>query len=85
MLHAGGYTAALGAQLALLYCAVRAGQSRSWREKLDTGADAGCPGAAEGSGLPHAQGEPGPTILSAGLTVSVPKAAAATAWPPPTL
>lgn len=47
--------------LMLVLCAVRAGQSRSWREKLDTGADAGGPGAAEGSGLPHAQGEPGPT------------------------
>lgn len=41
--------------LMLVLCAVRAGQSRSWREKLDSGTDAGGGAAAEGSGLPHAQ------------------------------
>jgi O-antigen ligase len=45
--------------LMLVLCAVRAGQSRSWREKLDSGTDAGGGGAGEGSGLPHAQGEQG--------------------------
>lgn len=43
--------------LMLVLCAVRAGQSRSWRETLDRGADAGDAGDAAGSGLPHAQGE----------------------------
>jgi hypothetical protein len=42
--------------LTLVLCAVRAGQSRSWRENLDSGTDADG-GAAEDSGLPHAQGE----------------------------
>ncbi|WP_203580571.1 O-antigen ligase family protein [Microbacterium hibisci] len=42
--------------LMLVLCAVRAGQSRSWREKLDNGADAGGTGGADASGLPHAQG-----------------------------
>ena len=45
--------------LMLVLCAVRAGQSRSWRETLDRGTDAGDGGSAEGSGLPHAQGEQG--------------------------
>ncbi|MDR7185341.1 O-antigen ligase [Microbacterium trichothecenolyticum] len=45
--------------LMLVLCAVRAGQSRSWRETLDRGADAGDAGDAGGSGLPHAQGEQG--------------------------
>ncbi|MFB7884196.1 O-antigen ligase family protein [Microbacterium sp. NPDC056057] len=45
--------------LMLVLCAVRAGQSRSWREKLDSGTDADGPGATAGSGLPHAQGEQG--------------------------
>lgn len=45
--------------LMLVLCAVRAGQSRSWRERLDSGTDAGGGVAAEGSGLPHAQGEQG--------------------------
>ncbi len=45
--------------LMLVLCAVRAGQSRSWREKLDSGTDADTPGSATGSGLPHAQGEQG--------------------------
>ena len=44
--------------LMLVLCAVRAGQSRSWRERLDSGTDAGGDGAAERSGLPHAEGEP---------------------------
>ncbi|MFE5409103.1 O-antigen ligase family protein [Microbacterium sp. NPDC056569] len=43
--------------LMLVLCAVRAGQSRSWREKLDSGTDAAGPGAAGDSGLPHAQGD----------------------------
>ncbi|MDR7189119.1 O-antigen ligase [Microbacterium sp. BE35] len=43
--------------LMLVLCAVRAGQSRSWRETLDRGTDAPAVGSAEGSGLPHAQGE----------------------------
>ncbi|WP_109209946.1 MULTISPECIES: O-antigen ligase family protein [Microbacterium] len=43
--------------LMLVLCAVRAGQSRSWRESLGAGTDAGGAGGAEGSGLPHAQGE----------------------------
>jgi O-antigen ligase len=45
--------------LMLVLCAVRAGQSRSWREKLDSGTDAGGGGAGVGSGLPHAQGGQG--------------------------
>ncbi|MGU3644483.1 O-antigen ligase family protein [Microbacterium sp. C23T] len=45
--------------LMLVLCAVRAGQSRSWREKLDSGTDADGPAASAGSGLPHAQGEQG--------------------------
>ncbi|MDR7112527.1 O-antigen ligase [Microbacterium trichothecenolyticum] len=45
--------------LMLVLCAVRAGQSRSWRETLDRGTDAGDGVSAEGSGLPHAQGEQG--------------------------
>ena len=45
--------------LMLVLCAVRAGQSRSWRERLDTGSDAGGGVAAEGPELPHAQGEQG--------------------------
>ncbi|MFF2488824.1 O-antigen ligase family protein [Microbacterium sp. NPDC058062] len=45
--------------LMLVLCAVRAGQSRSWREKLDSGTDADGPGATPASGLPHAQGEQG--------------------------
>jgi exopolysaccharide production protein ExoQ len=44
--------------LLLVLCAVRAGQSRSWRERLDSGTDAGGAAGAEGSGLPHAQGGP---------------------------
>ena len=43
--------------LMLVLCAVRAGQSRSWRERLDSGTDAAGTGGTE---LPHAQGEPGP-------------------------
>ncbi|MBW9119438.1 O-antigen ligase family protein [Microbacterium trichothecenolyticum] len=45
--------------LMLVLCAVRAGQSRSWREKLDSGTDAEGPGSVSGSGLPHAQGDQG--------------------------
>lgn len=45
--------------LMLVLLAVRAGQSRSWREKLDNGTDAEGPGSVSGSGLPHAQGEQG--------------------------
>jgi O-antigen ligase len=45
--------------LMLVLCAVRAGQSRSWRERLDSGTDAAGTGGADGPGLPHAQGEPG--------------------------
>lgn len=45
--------------LMLVLCAVRAGQSRSWREKLDSGTDAGGGAFADDSGLPHAQGEKG--------------------------
>ncbi|WP_426324274.1 O-antigen ligase family protein [Microbacterium sp. E-13] len=45
--------------LMLVLCAVRAGQSRSWRERLDSGTDAGGAAGADGSGLPHAQGEQG--------------------------
>ncbi|MDW4573357.1 O-antigen ligase family protein [Microbacterium sp. M3] len=45
--------------LMLVLCAVRAGQSRSWREKIDNGTDADGPGSGSGSGLPHAQGEQG--------------------------
>ena len=44
--------------LMLVLCAVRAGQSRSWRESLGSGTDAD-DGAAGGSALPHAQGEQG--------------------------
>lgn len=44
--------------LMLVLCAVRAGQSRSWRESLGSGTDAN-DGAAGGSALPHAQGEQG--------------------------
>ncbi|WP_106816000.1 O-antigen ligase family protein [Microbacterium timonense] len=43
--------------LMLVLCAVRAGQSRSWRERLDSGTDAGDGGTGAGSGLPHAGGE----------------------------
>ena len=39
--------------LMLVLCTVRAGQSRSWRERLDSGPDAGGTSAAE---LPHADG-----------------------------
>jgi hypothetical protein len=46
--------------LMLVLCAVRAGQSRSWRERLDSGADAGGPGAEGDQGLPHAQADPRP-------------------------
>ena len=45
--------------LMLVLCAVRAGQSRSWRERLDSGTDAAGPARADDSGLPHAQGEHG--------------------------
>lgn len=45
--------------LMLVLLAVRAGQSRSWRETLDSGTDAAGPGSVSGSGLPHAQGEQG--------------------------
>lgn len=45
--------------LILVLCAVRAGQSRSWRERLDSGTDAGGAAGAEDPGLPHAQGGPG--------------------------
>ncbi|WP_194397806.1 O-antigen ligase family protein [Microbacterium atlanticum] len=45
--------------LMLVLCAVRAGQSRSWRERLDSGTDAAGPVRADGSGLPHAQGDHG--------------------------
>jgi O-antigen ligase len=38
----------------LVLCAVRAGQSRSWRERIDAGADAG------GQGLPHVPGASSP-------------------------
>ena len=44
--------------LMLVLCAVRAGQSRSWRERLGSGPDAADRGGADGSGLPHAQDEP---------------------------
>lgn len=43
--------------LMLVLCAVRAGQSRSWRERLDSGTDAAGPAAAE---LPHADGGTAP-------------------------
>lgn len=43
--------------LMLVLCAVRASQSRSWRERLDSGVDAGGPAGADDSGLPHAPGE----------------------------
>jgi exopolysaccharide production protein ExoQ len=45
--------------LMLVLCAVRAGQSRSWRERLDSGTDAGGGAGASGSGLPHDQGPHG--------------------------
>lgn len=46
--------------LMLVLCAVRAGQSRSWRESLGSGGtDAGGRGAADGAGLPHTQGDEG--------------------------
>ena len=41
--------------LMLVLCAVRAGQSRSWRERLGSGTDAAGPAGAEGAGLPHAE------------------------------
>ena len=44
--------------LMLVLCAVRAGQSRSWRERLGSGTDAGGDGPAEAAGLPHAEEEP---------------------------
>ena len=39
--------------LMLVLCAVRAGQSRSWRERLGSGTDAAGPAAADSSALPH--------------------------------
>ena len=56
MLHAGGYTAALGAQLALLYCAVRAGQDSAIGAAGHTGVAAHTFAFVDGDdAVPHLQ------------------------------